>query len=183
MLILSVSFIGKNENYISNSNLDTLFYLSVEALVGPDSITYITPKLLNKNNTIITDTTFKQGKFSIGIPIYDIEKASIGVFYPNPFEDYSVLDFSVVKESTISLAIYSIEGRLVSKFPDGDNTIKYILLNDDNQEISLDNDSKLAKGNYRISIDPDSFIFSSGAYFVYVYIDGNILKTNFIYRK
>ena len=52
---ISASFIGKNENYTSNSNLDTLFYLSLEALVGPDSIAYITPKLLNKNNIIVTD--------------------------------------------------------------------------------------------------------------------------------
>lgn len=181
--LISASFIGKNENYTSNSNLDTLFYLSVEALVGPDSIAYIIPKLLNKNNTIVTDTTFTQGRFGIGFPIFDIEKESIGLFYPNPFSYNSEIIFTLIKESPISFAIYSADGKLVSKFPNNENSVKYQFTDSNNQVIDFNGNYSLGKGKYKLSILPDSFNFSSGGYYVFISLNGNIFKTNFIYQK
>lgn len=180
---ISASFIGKNENYTSNSNLDTLFYLSLEALVGPDSIAYITPKLLNKNNIIVTDTTFTQGRFEIGFPIFDIEKESIGLFYPNPFSYNSEIIFTLIKDSPISFAIYSADGKLVSKFPNNENSVKYQFTDNNNQVIDFNGNYSLVKGKYKLSILPDSFIFSSGGYYVFISLNGNIFKTNFVYQK
>jgi hypothetical protein len=180
---ISASFIGKNENYTSNSNLDTLFYLSLEALVGPDSIAYITPKLLNKNNIIVTDTTFTHGRFEIGFPIFDIEKESIGLFYPNPFSYNSEIIFTLIKDSPISFAIYSADGKLVSKFPNNENSVKYQFTDNNNQVIDFNGNYSLGKGKYKLSIVPDSFIFSSGGYYVFISLNGNIFKTNFVYQK
>lgn len=180
---ISASFIGKNENYTSNSNLDTLFYLSLEALVGPDSIAYITPKLLNKNNIIVTDTTFTQGRFEIGFPIFDIEKESIGLFYPNPFSYNSEIIITLIKDSPISFAIYSADGKLVSKFPNNENSVKYQFTDNNNQVIDFNDNYSLGKGKYKLSILPDSFNFSSGGYYVFISLNGNIFKTNFVYQK
>lgn len=183
--IFEIVFKGINQNFISNSatdNLDILFALNCEALAGIDSIGFIEPLSVAIDNIEINNFTFQKGRFYLGIPIVDIEKESIGNIYPNPFGDFSTIDFTLVKDSKVSLAIYSVEGGLVSMFPDNVKNVKYTFVKG-NEVIDYDGTTQLNKGNYRISIDPDNNYFSSGAYVLFVNINGNSLKTNFIFQK
>ena len=45
--------------------------------------------------------------------------------YPNPFNPSTVIDFSVAKDSYVSLNVYDITGRLVSTLVDGNMSTGY----------------------------------------------------------
>jgi|GEM_PF-6787266 len=183
--IFEIIFKGRNQNFTPNptsDTLDILFGLNCEALVGSDSIGFIEPVLISIDDNIINNFVFRKGRFYLGIPIFDIEKESIGNIYPNPFDDFSTIDFTLVKDSKVSLAIYSVEGGLVSMFPDMIKKVKYIFVKG-NDILDYDGTTLLNKGKYRISIDPDNNFFSSGAYVLFININGDILKANFIFQK
>lgn len=180
-----ITFKGINQNFTNIPNSDSLnllFSLNCEALVGSDSIGFIEPILVSIDDNPISNFSFKRGRFYLGIPIFDIEKESIGNVYPNPFGDFSSIEFTLVKDSKVSVAIYSLQGGLVSMFPDMIKNVKYLFVKG-NDILDYDGTTLLNKGKYRISIDPDNNYFSSGAYVIFININGNLLKTNFIFQK
>lgn len=180
---LECSFKGKNENYNLSLVNDTLFYLSVEALVGSDSLAVLSPLSLNINNTTVENVELNPATYKIGFPIFDILKETVGNFYPNPFGSYTEIKVKLVKDSRITLAIYSINGKLISEFPNSENNVKYLLSNSNNDIINYKEELILKEDEYKISIDPDPFIVSSGAYIVYIKINDNLHQLNFIYQK
>lgn len=180
---IECNFIGKNENYTLSLDNDTLFYLSVEGLVGSDSLAVISPTGISVNNTPIENIELNSATFKIGFPIFDILKETVGNFYPNPFGSYTEIKVKLVKDSRISLAIYSISGKLISEFPNSENNLKYLLSNSNNDIINYKEQLILSEGEYKISLDPDPFIVASGAYIVYIKINDNLHQLNFIYQK
>ncbi len=76
------------------------------------------------------------------------EKFSLAQNYPNPFNPTTTIEFSVNKSSSISLSVYDINGRLVSRLIDSGN---------------------YAAGTYRLSFDASRL--ASGTY-IYVLNNG-----------
>jgi hypothetical protein len=170
-----------NTNLSSSDNI--LFYISLEALVGPDSVTYIEIKSLETDNVPAGNYELVNGKISIrGESVYLGNLESLSLNYPNPFYYETKFDMNLDNESNISLKLYNTGGKLVATYPGKQNDVVRFLIRKDGIIVD-DNTDALSPGKYEISLLPFNNRFSSGVYFFYLQTDKSIYKRNLIYQK
>lgn len=123
-----------------------------------DTATVIVKELMSNAHTwAITVGRFVPG--SIGInstgTIEVPEKPTLEQNYPNPFNPLTKIKFSITDNSKVSLVVYDVTGKEVSK---------------------LINENSLSRGNYECTFSGKDL--SSGVYFYTLYVNGTRVTTN-----
>lgn len=160
-----------------------LFYLTIESLVGPDSITMLRPISLEIDGAVI-DCEFQSAKITTRSPIVEqkfIE--NISLFYPNPFNYEATVKFTIEEDTKVEFLIYNYSGTKVFEIPSNSNEIKFIIFNEKDEKIAIENPLVLKKGTYKIIIAPVLTKFSSGLYYFIMKTKKGYYGTNFIYVK
>lgn len=179
---LSESIVTIKSINLKNIN-KALCLIYLEGLAGKDTVTNITPFELIINDNIISNTQFKSGKIKINsVPILPDLKEYISNNYPNPFNTSTTFDFFLDKESKVSFSIYSLNGRLVYRFP-AMNSVEFIVLDNANSNVELTENTVLKQGKYKLNITPNYYDFSSGPYYLVFRTNTQTHKVNFMYLK
>ncbi len=178
----SVDLQIETNNYSSDFS-GNLFYMEVESLVGPDTLSRISLKEVRVNDSI-QSSELSGGLIITTPPLVNQEYVEgIGVPYPNPFNEKAKIPFIVEKDSPINFKIYSYLGRLIDNFPLTKQNIDFQVFNNKNEEIFGIENKTLLAGNYYLTMHPKKWEVSSGPYYVIMETKSGVYKTNFIYVK
>jgi len=118
--------------------------------------------IITADNYQIVNTTFEVTDDTLMVMDFALEPLSVGPFsnmqpseykinlscYPNPFNDETVISYSIPKDDNISITVYDISGRQVASLIDGYQTA----------------------GTYSITFNAKDLV--SGVYFVRLEVDG-----------
>lgn len=160
-----------------------LFYLEVEGLAGPDTSTLVAPIAI-KFDGIEQQAEFDSGTISVqSIPVGPKLTEGLGQNYPNPFDIYTELFFSVDEESKVSFTIFSLNGRNVYGMNLTDRAFTTEIFDESGNVIDNYTEHIFAAGRYKMRLTPYSWKLSSGAYYLVMAVRGQAYKTNFIYFK
>jgi hypothetical protein len=178
----SVELVVASDNYALNYN-GILFYLIVQTLVGPDSLTLIRPVSLRIGNEEI-DCEFKSGTIRTKSPIVEQKYIeSISLVYPNPFDYEATVNFIIEEETKVEIHIFNNAGMKVFEFNKNTDEIRYSIFNEKDEKIEHSHNLILDKGRYKIVFSPQINRFSSGLYYLVLKTKKGTYKTNFIYNK
>ncbi|HRS01564.1 MAG TPA: hypothetical protein P5545_03360 [Bacteroidota bacterium] len=175
--ILQISSNQINPNYSG-----VLCTISLETLVGQDSIAIFSPFYLEINATPINDISFSSGRIFIGDPVYPVLHEGISQIYPNPFSFSENVIFAVEDTTTVNFNIYSILGQLVTEIP-GSSMLNYRVYDNTGKEIPDITNYKYPRGIYRLYFESIPWKFSSGAYSIVMVSKKGTFRSNFIYLK
>lgn len=160
------------------------FYLEVEGLAGADTLTQFTPISVILDGNRIEDTKFNSATIIVrSSSVVPGITEGLGLNRPNPFSDYTSFNIGLNKESTIHFSIFSLGGR---KVLDQDNLLEAFrisLINESGENITNFNTNKIPRGNYKLTIQPYSWMLSAGAYAIILTTESGVYKTNFMYIK
>ncbi len=160
------------------------FYLVVEGLAGADTLTQLTPISVILDGNRIEDTKFNSATIIVrSSSVVPGITEGLGLNRPNPFSDYTSFNIGLNKESTIHFSIFSLGGR---KVLDQDNLLEAFrisLINESGENITNFNTNKIPRGNYKLTIQPYSWMLSAGAYAIILTTESGAYKTNFMYIK
>jgi hypothetical protein len=159
-------------------------YIKIEGLAGADTVTMLTPVKAMIDGVEIPETNFKAGKITVrSSAVIPGITEGLGQNRPNPFSAWTTFPFGINKDSDISFAVYGMGGR---KILDDDNITEIFNIQILNESGEFFNDYKgkiLKRGNYTISLSPNSWDLSSGTYFIVMKTESGVYKTNFMYVK
>ncbi len=159
-------------------------YLNVEALAGPDTITYLTPAHLFINDEEITDAELDSAEIKIlGDLINRKTPEGIGQNFENPFYFETTFPISLNKATKINLFIYTSEGRMVASHKEISEMIELEFTKNGAKIELTDLNQSLDKGRYELKLKPDNMKFASGEYYLVMITDYGVYSQNFIYLK
>lgn len=162
---------------------NVLFFISLEALVGPDSITIIDISNMEIDGQSADDFTFNIGMINIrGESVYPGNLESLSLNYPNPFYYETKFILNLEANSMIEMKLYNTNGKLVASYPGKQNDVVRFLVRKDGIEIE-NNFDELVTGEYEISLLPFNNRYASGVYYLYLQTNKSIYKRNLIYQK
>lgn len=178
----SVEVVVRSNNYPSRYN-GIMFYLNVQSLVGPDSVTQIRPVALKINDEEV-ECEFISANITTKSPIVEQKYLeSISLVYPNPFDYEATVNFIIEEETKVELIIFNNAGMKVFEFNKNNEEIRYSIFNEKDEQIENSNNLILDKGKYKLVFSPHKNKFSSGLYYLVLKTKKGIYKTNFIYNK
>lgn len=164
-----------------------LFYLEIEGLIGPDTITTLQPTKYMLNNVEI------QAELDGGIirttPPIIIQKniEGIGRCYPNPLKEsfpaIGSVNVIIEKASTVKFKVFSPLGRLIQIIPDNDNYIDFDIFNNLNQLVENTEGKIFEPGSYLLKFRPVNFEMATGLYYIVMETKNGVYNTNFFYVK
>jgi hypothetical protein len=172
-------------NDIQNINNGIICKLIVEALAGPDSITYLTPKSIKINDSLIDDANLTRGIIKIhGENVTQQYPEGIGRNYPNPFNEITTFPLSINYKTKVAFKIYANDGRFILSNDEANDMMELSFFDNKRNEIPItDLNSDLNRGNYILRLKPDYMQFASGMYYLIMIIDNKVYHRNFIYFK
>lgn len=160
-----------------------LFYLTIEALVGPDTLALFRPINFKVAGEEV-GAVFVSGTIRTTPPIVNQKyKEGIGNSYPNPFNSQANVKFTIEEESKVKFHIYSTLGRLVEVLPDNAKYIEYQVFNSKNELIENADEKMFEPGVYLLKFKPKNNEFSSGVHYIIMETKKGIYTTNFVYVK
>ncbi len=160
-----------------------LFYMEVEGLAGPDTATLVSPIAI-KIGGVEQQAEFDSGTISVqSIPVGPKLTEGLGLNFPNPFNLYTEIFFSVDSDSKVSFKIFSLNGRNVFSPGIHENSFVTEIYDDSGNEIANYLEHTFAAGRYRMRLTPASWQISAGAYYLVMAVQDQVYKTNFIYYK
>jgi len=178
----SVELVVASNNYAPSYN-GILFYLTVQTLVGPDSLTLIRPVSLRIDNAEV-DCEFKSAAITTKSPIVEQKYIeSISLVYPNPFDYEATVNFIIEEKTNVEIHIFNTAGMKVFEFNNNSDEIRYSIFNEKDEQIENSHNLILDKGRYKIVFSPHKNRFSSGLYYLVLKTKKGTYKTNFIYNK
>ena len=160
------------------------YYIRIEGLAGADTVTMLTPVKATIDGVNITETNFKAGKITVrSSAVIPGITEGLGQNRPNPFSAWTTFPFGLNKDSDLSFAVYGMGGRKILD-DDNFNEIFNVQIINEQGEVFDDYKGKILKrGNYRLSLHPNSWDLSSGTYFIVMKTESGVYKTNFMYVK
>ncbi|MCO5252678.1 MAG: hypothetical protein M9949_14815 [Candidatus Kapabacteria bacterium] len=180
--IESSSFNVFTDDYIKPFS-GVLFYLEVEGLAGPDTATLVSPIAI-KIGGVEQQAEFDSGTISVqSIPVGPKLTEGLGQNFPNPFNVYTEIFFSVDSDSKVSFKIFSLSGRNVFSQGIHENTFATEIYDDSGNQIDNYLEHTFTAGRYRMRLTPASWEISAGAYYLVMAVQDQVYKTNFIYYK
>jgi hypothetical protein len=180
--IESASFNVTTDNY-KMPFAGILFYLEVEGLAGPDTATLVTPIII-KIGGVEQQADFDSGTISVqSIPVGPKLTEGLGQNFPNPFNAYTEIFFSVDSETKVSFKIFSLNGRNVFSSALNDDSFATEIYDDSGNEIVDFREHVFTAGRYKMRLTPASWEISAGAYYLVMAVKDQVYKTNFIYYK
>lgn len=94
-----------------NGVLATVYF---EALAGSENTTYVVPQALQVDGLDIANVAFDEGRITIaGEPIIPQPIDGISPSYPNPFNIYTIFDYTLTDDTEPEFMVYTLIGRLV----------------------------------------------------------------------
>ncbi len=175
--ILEISSNQINPNYSG-----MLCSISLETLVGSDSIAVFSPFYIEINDTSMTDLSFGNGTILIGDPVYPVLHEGISQIYPNPYSYFENVIFTIEDSTTVNFYIYSLLGQLVTEIP-GSSLLNYQVYDNSGKEIPNITNYKYPRGIYRLYFESIPWKFSSSAYSIVMVSKKGTFRSNFIYLK
>lgn len=170
---------------ISYSPNSIICEIVLEALVGPDSVTTISPESIFIDGSPGSDFELRSGKITMGAPVV-VPSLTEGFesIFPNPFDDYTTIVFSIERDTPLEFKIFSLSGRMVDRLPDSYNDVfDYQLVLPDGTIITDMSDRDFPAGRYKLVLNPKSWQFSAGAYVLILNTRSGSHQTNFINIK
>jgi len=178
----SVEVVVRSSNYAPKYN-GVLFYLNVQTLVGPDSLTLIRPVALKINDEEV-ECEFISATVTTKSPIVEQKYIeSISLVYPSPFDYEATVNFIIEEETKAEMMIFNSAGMKVFEFNKNHDEIRYSIFNEKDEKIENSNNLILDKGKYKLVFSPHKNKFSSGLYYLVLKTKKGTYKTNFIYNK
>ncbi|PKL84635.1 MAG: hypothetical protein CVV22_11905 [Ignavibacteriae bacterium HGW-Ignavibacteriae-1] len=163
---------------------DVLFYMEVEGLAGPDTSTMVVPLSIKIGGVEQEGAVLDSGTISVqSIPVRPKLTEGLGLNFPNPFNLYTEIFFSVDSDSKVSFKIFSLNGRNVFSPEINENSFVTEIYDDSGNEIANYLEHTFAAGRYRMRLTPASWQISAGAYYLVMAVQDQVYKTNFIYYK
>lgn len=158
--------------------------LIVEALTGPDTVSFIRITEVKVNDVVQNGFEFKDGRIRIpGEPVFQDFPEGIGNNYPNPFDSYTIFPVTINKETKVDFLVYTLTGEFIISNEDL-NSMLEVSFFDNDVEVPITNlHQKLRRGNYKIKLKPDVNQFSSGEYFFIMLTDDGVYHRNFVFVK
>lgn len=160
-----------------------LFYLEVEGLAGPDTATLVAPIII-KIGGVEQQADFGSGTISVqSIPVGPKLTEGLGQNFPNPFNVYTEIFFSVDSETKVSFKVFSLNGRNVFSSALNDDSFVTEIYDDAGNEIDDYTEHVFVAGRYKMRLTPASWNISAGAYYLVMAVQDQVYKTNFMYFK
>jgi hypothetical protein len=160
------------------------FWVKVEGLAGADTTTFLTPIKAKIDSIDFPVSTLTAGKITVrSSSIIPGINEGLGQNRPNPFSDWTTFNIGLNKESTVKFSVFSLNGK---KLLDENNLLeafKISLMNETGETINDYSFTKIPRGNYRLSLQPYSWMLSSGTYAIILTTESGVYKTNFMYIK
>jgi hypothetical protein len=173
-LVITSKKINPNGKYFCN--------IKLQALISQDTIFKLEPSDLVVNG-IKSTATFKTGNFLVKNPIQVTNKSEIGYFYPNPFKYETKIEFTLSKDSDVSINLYNTYGQVIKTIDKNYESPEFLFLNSGNQIFRFNPNEKLQKGRYYMNWQPRQEIWASTAYYIVFNIGGEIYTTNLILAR
>ncbi len=171
-----------SSNYKSDYS-GILFYLNIEALVGPDTVSVLEPIELQLDGVSI-GAELSKGYILTTSPIINQKyPEGIGRCFPNPFTGDGFFKFNVEKESKVKFSIFSYYGRLVQTSSSESNYLEITVFNSKMQKIESPSDHVFDEGTYLLKITPLSQEMAAGLYFIIMETRYGVHNSNFVYIR
>lgn len=172
-------------NDVQNVSNGIICKIIVEGLAGPDSVTFLTPKSIKINDTIVSDVILQEGKIRIpGEPVDQQYPEGIGKNYPNPFNESTTFPLSINYKTMVSFNIYTTDGRFILSNEYANDMLELSFFDNRHNKIPITNlKSPLERGNYELRLNPDHMRFASGEYYLIMITEDKVYHRNFIYLK
>jgi len=161
----------------SNNLSSILFFLEIEALSGYDSVAFINIDSVLINNNLYSGN-ISEGRISIGRPIIQKYVDNLGNCFPNPFSDFTNINFSIGSLTPLNMNIYNSSGKLITNLFE-ENSYFEIEILDQNKNIY--SEELFKQGTYNMQLKPKKYSVSSGAYFIIMETNSGVLQTNLIF--
>ncbi len=165
-LQLSILSISCNDCQLINDGL--LCTISIQGLVGPDSLTSFATVEMSINGEIVEDLQSLPTTIKVPGTIISQEfPEGIGINFPNPCHYTTVFPFNINKISKVHFEIYNASGRLLlsSNDPNPDIFSVYFI-SKNGVEYIPDMDSELNQGSYFLRLYFSDYEISSGLYYL-----------------
>ncbi len=166
-----------------NANYSGLLCLiNLETLVGSDSIAIFSPLEIEIDGIIANDINFENGTILIGDPVFPVLHEGISRIYPNPFNFFENIIFTIEDKTTVNFYIYTTLGQLATKIP-GSKNLKYKIFDNAGTEIINIDNYLFPRGIYRLYFESIPWEFSSSAYSIVMVTNKGYFRSNFIHLK
>jgi hypothetical protein len=142
--------------------------IEIEALAGPDSLTYFVVDSLNGESYTFDNQI---SRVSITDPIFKSNFNTVGEPYPNPFDRELFLDIIIEETTTIEAKIFNYAGRLIA-LEDRILGVKMFLYDDMNNKIEF---GIVEPGEYKIRAEIDNSKLANGYYYLGVNLGGELI--------
>lgn len=166
----------------ANSSGSFLMNFRVEGLISSDSIAYILPHSLTVDGEQLEIVENSAEVIVRGDPIFKTPTEGLGQNYPNPFMEYTLMEFTVKEPTRISFSMYSSFGEK-ARISDEEGKDVEIRIYQDGTRIENYRDQIFQEGSYDLQIIPSQARFSSGIYFVVMETNNSVYNKAIIYKK
>jgi len=174
---------------VSDNNLQPLSdgiicTLELEGLAGPDSISYILPEKVEINGVTIADAELIGGRIRVvNTIVYPAILESLGDNYPNPFDNFTWVPFSLKSTSKVRFMLYHPDGALIEDSWNTNLNVDFEYFDYNGSPISFEPGESLQRGYYYAKLTPVQWLFSSTAYYIIMMTDGGVYQKTMMYLK
>lgn len=160
---------------------DTLCFLDIEILAGPDTLATIElDSAIIDSESIDINSSITE--IRIIEPVELIPDNIVGDVYPNPTTGEARANLYLNVPTTVTVSIYNISGKKVLKAICGDCEGELITIYD-SEQMPVDKERILEPGEYSIKLVDQSNFMSAGAYVLIVSTDNQVLNKKFMIIK
>jgi hypothetical protein len=160
---------------------DTICWLLVEGLAGPDTVSTLSINEIMINGGVLSDAEINSGLITVPNRYDFREVTSIGNNFPNPFAEQSKFKIQLKEKSKIEFFVYSSLGKLAFK-SEGQDWL--LLFKEDSGGISQIDDwsGELEEGKYILQMNIPIDI-PSGGYYLLMVTNQGVFEKSFMLLK
>lgn len=142
--------------------------VTIEALAGPDSVTFLRIDTLN-GDTYKFDNIIST--LSIPDPIVISERNNIGEPFPNPFSNQFRVNISIKNKTRVFAKMFNAGAKLVA-IEEEIQGVSIGMYNESMQKLEF---GEIDEGEYQIIVDIDPNYFANGYYYLGIDLGGNTI--------
>ncbi len=170
---------------INDADDGIMCILRLEALASPDTASFLTPDSVFFNGIKQNDAVLRAGLIkSIGSSVIQQYNEGIGHNEPNEFKEHTAFPIIINKNTKVEFAIYTVDGR---RIVDNStlNSLSFTLYKKTTSGyVKVDAiDGEIERGEYRLDFFPNSYEFSTGAYFIQMITASGAYSRSFMICK
>jgi hypothetical protein len=173
-----------SDNNLQPNTEGIICTIEIEGLAGPDSISYLLPDKVEINGVTIANAELIGGRIKvINSIVYPAILESLGDNYPNPFDNFTWVPFSLKSTSKVRFMLYHPDGALIEDSWNTNLNVDFEYFDYNGAPIDFEPGESLERGFYYAKLTPVQWLFSSTAYYIIMLTDGGVYQKTMMYLK